>query len=61
MSIQKACLFSSLFISDKLLDKAIHTPGTVCDRTANICKKAEVQFQLCAAHHSRSVFPWMQP
>lgn len=53
MSIQKACLFSSLFISDKLLDKAIHTPGTVCDRTANICKKAEVQFQLSAICWSR--------
>lgn len=39
MSFQKACLFASFHSSDKLLDKATHTPGTVCDRTANICKK----------------------
>lgn len=58
MSIQKACAVSSLFISDKLLDKAIHTPGTVCDRTANIWKRAEGQCQLCAGADE---FPLMQP
>lgn len=58
MSIQKACAVSSLFISDKLLGKAIHTPGTVCDRTANIWKRAEGQCQLCAGADK---FPLRQP